>query len=89
MQKMCRNVGKLKEGLDMGEIICICLLAVIVIVGTIYFIASYIDESNHRRDMRRQARGCRRDIRDNTNAIKDACLESMRRDGYMFRRGSK
>lgn len=73
----------------MGEIVVIgCLVA--TVVGLLLFLWQiYRLYKNHTRDMRRLARQCNRAIRDNNAAIEDICLESMRRDGYMFRRGSK
>ena len=67
------------------------IISLIVAVGCfmIFCYLTYVEEKEHHKAMRRLARACNRDIRETERAIEDACLESMRRDGYMFRRGSK
>ena len=75
--------------IETGMLLTIISLFLMIVFFMIFCYCSYIEEREHHKAMRRLARAKNRDIRDTEKAIEDACLESMRRDGYMFRRGSK
>ncbi|MBQ6945390.1 MAG: hypothetical protein IJN43_13845 [Ruminococcus sp.] len=75
--------------IETGMALTILCLVLIVALAALYFYLSYVEQREHNKDMRRLARTRNRDIRDTERAFEDICLESMRRDGYMFRRGSK
>ena len=70
----------------MGEIITYSTFLIMVASGLAYFYLSYIEEREHHKAMRRLARQKNRNIRDTARAIEDACIESIRRDGYLVRR---
>lgn len=72
--------------IEMGMAITIICLILTVVFGAMYFYLSYVEQREHNKSMRRLARTRNRNLRDTEKAIEDACLESMRRDGYMFRK---
>lgn len=70
----------------MGEIITYSAFLIMVASGLAFFYISYAEEREHHKAMRRLARQKNRNLRDTTRAIEEACLESLRRDGYLVRR---
>ena len=79
-------LGGLNMSFELGMLLTIIALVLMGVCFLIYCFVSYLEEKEHHKAMRRLARACNRDIRETERAIEDACLESMRRDGYMFRR---